>query len=224
ANAFLAMKISFINAMSRVCELCGANVADVSKGMGTDARIGPQFLSAGLGWGGSCFPKDVQGMVKTAELLGYDFDLLKEVIAINEDQTKHFVDRIEKRLGGFQGKTVGLMGLAFKPNTDDIRDAKSLTIIDAILAGGGTVRAYDPVATDNVREIYPNLTYVNGADEVAEETDALVVVTEWNEFRGVDLSALANKTKGRLLFDGRRLYPRHRAEAAGFEYHTIGAQ
>ncbi len=224
ANAFLAMKISFIHAMSRVCELCGADVSDVAKGMGSDARIGPQFLSAGLGWGGSCFPKDVQGMVKTAERLGYDFGLLKEVITINDDQTAHFVRRLEKRLGGFGGKTVGLMGLAFKPNTDDIRDAKSLVLIDAVLKGGGTVRAYDPVASENVREIYPDLQYVHGADEVAEGTDALVMVTEWNEFRGVDLADLANRTKGRLLFDGRRLYGRQRAEAAGFEYHTIGSQ
>ena len=224
ANAFLAMKISFINAMSRVCELCGANVADVSKGMGSDARIGPQFLSAGLGWGGSCFPKDVQGMVQTAKGLGYEFDLLKEVIAINEDQTAHFVRRIQSRLGGFGGKTVGLMGLAFKPNTDDIRDAKSLDIIRAILDGGGTVQAYDPVAADNVREIHPEIAYVNSAAETAEGVDALVLVTEWNEFRGVDLADLARRTKGKLLFDGRRLYPRHRAEAAGFEYHTIGSQ
>ena len=224
ANAFLAMKISFINAMSRVCELCGADVSDVSKGMGADQRIGPQFLSAGLGWGGSCFPKDVQGMVKTAERLGYDFGLLKEVITINDEQTTHFVQKLEKRLGGFQGKTVGLMGLAFKPNTDDIRDAKSLVIIDAVLKGGGKVRAYDPVAAENVKEIYPDLDYVHGADEVAEGSDALVMVTEWNEFRGVDLADLAKRTKGRLLFDGRRLYGRQRAEAAGFEYHTIGSQ
>ncbi len=223
ANAFLAMKISFINAMSRVCELCGANVADVAKGMGADARIGPQFLSAGLGWGGSCFPKDVQGMVSTAGRLGYDFGLLKEVIAINDDQTLHFVRRIEGRLGGFEGKTVGLMGLAFKPNTDDIRDAKSLLIIERILAGGGKVRAYDPVATENVREIHPELEYVDGVYEVAEGADALVLVTEWNEFRGLDLARLAGATRGKVLFDGRRVYQRHRAEAAGFEYHTIGS-
>ena len=116
------------------------------------------------------------------------------------------------------------MGLAFKPNTDDIRDAKSLVLIEAITKGGGTVRAYDPVATDHVRAMYPDLEYVHGADEVAEGTDALVLVTEWNEFRGVDLADLARRTRGRLLFDGRRLYPRHRAEAAGFEYHTIGSQ
>lgn len=224
ANAFLAMKISFINAMSRVCELCNANVADVAKGMGSDGRIGPQFLHAGLGWGGSCFPKDVQGMVQTAKKLGYEFDLLKEVIAINDDQTAHFVRRIEHRLGGFEGKTIGLMGLAFKPNTDDIRDAKSLLIIQAILKGGGKIRAYDPVAAENVREIYPDLEYVHGADEVAEGADALVVVTEWNEFKGVDLADLAARTKGKLLFDGRRLYGRQRAEAAGFEYYTIGSQ
>ena len=223
ANSFLAMKISFINALSRVCESCGANVADVAKGIGSDARIGPQFLSAGLGWGGSCFPKDVQGMVKTAERLGYEFDLLKEVIRINDEQTDHFVDRLEKRLGGFDGKCIGLMGLAFKPNTDDIRDAKSLLIIERILASGGKVQAYDPVATENVRELYPDLTYVDSVYDVAEGTDALVLVTEWNEFRQIDLDRLSAKARGRVLFDGRRLYRRARVEAAGFEYHTIGS-
>ena len=128
ANSFLAMKISFINALSRVCEMCDANIVDVAQGIGADSRIGSQFLNAGLGWGGSCFPKDVQGMVKTAEGLGYEFELLKQVIQINDDQTINFVNRIETHLGGLDGKTVGLLGLAFKPNTDDIRDAKFINV------------------------------------------------------------------------------------------------
>ena len=223
ANSFLAMKISFINAISRVCEMCGANVEDVARGIGSDNRIGKQFLSAGLGWGGSCFPKDVQGMVKTASNWGYDFSLLQEVININEAQTHAFVDRIEKRLGGFAGKTVGLMGLAFKPNTDDIRDAKSCVIIDRVLLAGGFIRAYDPVAADNVKELYPTVTYTDSVYGVSEDADALVLVTEWNEFRQLDLDRLGSKLKSRILFDGRRVYTKKQAEEAGFEFHTIGS-
>jgi len=137
SNSFLATKISFINAISRICELCGADVADVAAGMGSDSRIGPQFLQAGLGWGGSCFPKDVQGLIKISENVGYEFDLLKDVTAINEDQVKHFMSRLESKLGGFAGSKVGVLGLAFKPNTDDIRDAKSLVVIREILGKGG---------------------------------------------------------------------------------------
>lgn len=223
ANSFLAMKISFINALSRVCELCGANVADVARGIGSDKRVGNQFLQAGLGWGGSCFPKDVQGMVKTAEKLGYEFDLLKDVIAINDDQTLHFVRRLEKRLGGFAGKKIGLMGLAFKPNTDDIRDAKSLVMIERILSEGGSVTAYDPVAAENVKAIYPNITYVDSIYDVPDGADALVLVTEWNEFKQLDLDRLAACMKSPILFDGRRVYPKAVAERAGFEYYTIGS-
>lgn len=224
ANSFLAMKISFINALSRVCELCEANVADVAAGIGSDGRIGPQFLSAGLGWGGSCFPKDVQGMVKVSEDLGYDFDLLKEVIVINEDQTKHFLRRMEKSLGGFEGKRIALMGLAFKPNTDDIRDAKSLIMIDEIQAKGGTVVGYDPVAEENIRELYPNLEFAPSVYDLGIGADALVLVTEWNEFRQLDLERLGQPMKRKVLFDGRRVYDRSKAERAGFEYYTIGSK
>jgi UDPglucose 6-dehydrogenase len=222
SNSFLAMKISFINAISRICEKCNANVSDVAKGMGSDSRIGPQFLYAGLGWGGSCFPKDVQGLLTVSQQLGYDFELLQEVIDINEEQTHRFLDRLETRLNGFNGKTVGLLGLAFKSNTDDIRDAKSLVIIERILKSGGKVKAYDPVATDNVREIYPDLDYVGSAYEVGNDADAVVLVTEWNEFRRLDLVRLGQNMKQRLLFDGRRIYTYELAERAGFEYHTIG--
>lgn len=223
ANSFLAAKISFINAMSRICELAGANIADVSKGIGMDKRIGAQFLSAGLGWGGSCFPKDVQGLVKVSEKLGYDFAFLKEVEAINTDQTLHFVGRIRKALNGFAGKKIGLLGLAFKPNTDDIRDAKSLVIIEELLKEGASVVAYDPVAEIHVREIFPDITYAKNAKEAAEGCDCLILVTEWNEFRQADLKELASGMRRALLFDGRRVYSRDQAEAAGFEYHVIGS-
>ncbi len=224
ANSFLAMKISFINAISRICELCDANVADVAAGMGSDKRIGNPFLNAGLGWGGSCFPKDVQGMVKVSHDLGYDFGLLKEVIQINEEQTHHFLDRVEKRLGGFAGKRLALMGLAFKPNTDDIRDAKSLVMIDRILAGGGSVIAYDPIAEANVREMYPHIDYAQSVYDLGIDADALILVTEWNEFRQLDLERLGKTMKSKMLFDGRRVYDRQKAERAGFEYFTIGSK
>jgi UDPglucose 6-dehydrogenase len=223
SNSFLAMKISFINAISRLCELCEANVEDVARGVGADGRIGPQFLGAGLGWGGSCFPKDVQGLHKIAERYGYDFKLLSEVMAINEDQTLHAVSRLEEALGGFYGKTIGLMGLAFKPNTDDIRDAKSLVIIEQVLSKGGAVRAYDPIAAKHVSQLWPQVEYVESVYDVSDGADALMLVTEWNEFRQLDLERLGKCMKRRLLFDGRRIYKRALAEKAGFEFMTVGS-
>ena len=223
ANSFLAMKISFINAVSRICELCGANIDDVSLGMGGDKRIGRQFLNAGLGWGGSCFPKDVLGLLKTSEKYGYDFGLLREVVEVNDQQTKHFVSRIEKRLGSLEGKHIALMGLAFKPDTDDIRDAKSLIIIQELLIKGATISAYDPMATEHVRKIYPQLTYVESVDNLATAADALVVVTEWNEFRQLDLSEFTKVMAQPIIFDGRRIYNKQLAEQAGLEYFTIGS-
>ena len=224
ANSFLAMKISFINARSRVCEMCDANIVDVAQGIGADSRIGKQFLNAGLGWGGSCFPKDVQGMVKTAEVLGYDFSLLTEVIKINDEQTVNFINRIESHLGGFKGKTIGLLGLAFKPNTDDIRDAKSLIVIDEILRRGGKIRAYDPVATENVKELYPGLDYCDSAYDVSLDAHAVIVVTEWNEFKNLDFDRLGSHATGKVLYDGRRIYNRRQVEGSGWEYHTIGSR
>jgi UDPglucose 6-dehydrogenase len=223
ANGFLAMKISFINAISRICEECGANVNDVSKGIGQDKRIGPLFLDAGLGWGGSCFPKDVQGLVATANRYDYDFKLLKEVIEINSEQTSHFLDRLEARLEGLEGKTIALMGLAFKPNTDDIRDAKSLDIIDYLLKKGARIKAHDPIAAAHVKALFPDVEYVSGIYDVSEGADALVVVTEWGEYRQLDLYRLGAGMKSKVMFDGRRLYKRANAEKAGFQYYSIGS-
>jgi UDPglucose 6-dehydrogenase len=223
SNSFLAMKISFINAVSRLCEACGANVEDVAKGVGSDSRIGPQFLGAGLGYGGSCFPKDVLGLLTTAARNGYDFKLLKEVIAINDDQTLHAVSRLESALGGFSGKTIGLMGLAFKPNTDDIRDAKSLVVIEQVLSKGGRIRAFDPIASPHVQKLWPQVEYVEFVYDVSDGADALMLVTEWNEFRQLDLPRLGSCMKRKLLFDGRRAYKRQLVEKAGFEYMTVGS-
>lgn len=222
SNSFLATKISFINAISRLCEACGGNIDDVAKGMGADRRIGHQFLQAGLGWGGSCFPKDVQGLLKISESLGYQFDLLESVVEINETQTAHFIERIRQRLGGFARKTIGLLGLAFKPNTDDIRDAKSLVLIEAIESEGGSVRAYDPVAGGAVKALYPGIELCSSPFGVGIGADALVLVTEWNEFRHIDFGRLGESMKSKLLFDGRRGYRREVVERAGFEYYVIG--
>lgn len=223
SNSFLAMKISFINAISRLCEQCGANVTDVAEGMGSDHRIGNQFLQAGLGWGGSCFPKDVLGLIKVSESFGYDFDLLKEVVTINDEQTLHFVSRLETRLGGFKGKTIGLLGLSFKPNTDDIRDAKSLVIIKELVAKGAKIQAYDPVCMPIVSKEHPEVHMARGVYEVGDDADALILVTEWNEFRQMDLDRLGQCMKQRIMFDGRRIYNRAQVEKAGFDYFVIGA-
>lgn len=223
SNCFLAMKISFINAISRICEQCGADVGVVAKGIGTDARIGKQFLQAGLGWGGSCLPKDVQGLMAVSRNLGYEFELLKEVWEINEEQSVHFLDRLRTRLGGFAGKTIGLLGLAFKPNTDDIRHATSLTIIEKLKSEGATVRAFDPEAMANVKAIFPDIAYESGPYPVAEGADAVILVTDWPEFRRIDLSKMAGTMRTPILFDGRRFFYRAQAEAAGLEYFTVGS-
>jgi UDPglucose 6-dehydrogenase len=198
-------------------------VADVAKGMDLDSRIGSQFLQAGLGYGGSCFPKDVQGLIKISEKLGYNFRMLEEVANINEEQPYRFLGRLEERLGGFEGKLIGILGLAFKPNTDDIRDAMSLKLIEQILAKGGRVRGIDPVAEELVKEKFPDIELASNVYEIGDEADALILVTEWNEFRQLDLARLGEKMKSKILFDGRRVYSAASAERAGFEYYTIGS-
>ncbi|HLK13934.1 MAG TPA: UDP-glucose/GDP-mannose dehydrogenase family protein [Fimbriimonadaceae bacterium] len=223
SNSFLALKISFINALSQICEACGADVGDAAAGIGADSRIGSAFLHAGLGWGGSCFPKDVRGMISTSQQFGYDFRLLKEVIDINDSQVARLLDRIENRLGGFAGRTVALLGLAFKANTDDIREARSLILIEHILGRGGKVQACDPVAVDVVRRFYPDVTYCHTPYESVTGADAAVVVTEWNEFKQLDLARIAGLMKQPLMFDGRRIYSREKAERAGLEYFAIGS-
>ncbi len=224
SNTFLAIKISFINAISRMCEECGADVSAVARGMGSDPRIGNKFLQAGLGWGGSCLPKDVAALNKIAADLGYDFKMLQAADEVNEQQTRHFVQRLSDRIGGFQGKTIGLLGLAFKPNTDDIRDAKSLEIIEMLKAEGATIRAYDPAAAENVRALHPDITYVNSALETGQDADAIILVTEWNEFKSLDLTRLGQIMRRKLIFDGRRVFTPYQIERAGFEYVTVGAK
>jgi len=224
ANVMLATKISLMNELANIAERYGADIEQVRVGIGSDPRIGYSFIYPGCGYGGSCFPKDVHALIRSAEEIGYEAQLVQAVDDVNNRQKHALFRKISAHFGGqLKGRTFALWGLAFKPNTDDIRDAKSLVIIEELLKEGATVVAYDPVAEKHVREIYPDITYVTNAREVAEGCDCLVLVTEWNEFRQADLKELASVMKRALLFDGRRVYSRAHAEEAGFEYHVIGS-
>jgi UDPglucose 6-dehydrogenase len=223
SNAFLSTKISFINAIANICELAGADVTQVMKGMGLDARIGSAFLSAGLGYGGSCFPKDTDSLVHTASSLGYDFSLLRAVVEINRDRAARFVEMMEKPLNPVDTRIVAVLGLAFKPNTDDMREAKSLEVVRALLERGATVRAYDPVATENARRtLPPGVVYCESPYEAASGADAVALVTEWNEFKFLNLERLRSVMRRPLIFDGRNIWEPDRMRRLGFEYHSIG--
>jgi UDPglucose 6-dehydrogenase len=222
SNAFLATKISFANAIANICDAVGADVIQVVKGMGLDSRIGPAFLNAGLGYGGSCFPKDSSSLLHTARSVGYDFPLLAATIETNDHQPKRFIARMEQALGGFDGKRVAVLGLAFKANTDDMRDAKSLDVIAAVLSGGGTAVAYDPIAMENTKKIFPQIAYAKNAFEAADGADAVVVVTEWNEFKQINLEKLKGTMKGTFVFDGRNLYDPAKMKRLGFDYVCVG--
>ncbi len=222
SNAFLATKISFANAIANICESAGADVVQVVKGMGMDTRIGQAFLQAGIGYGGSCFPKDTRSLLHTAQKLGYPFPLLDAAIATNDEQPKRFIAKMEDALGGFEGKQVAVLGLAFKANTDDIRDAKSLDVIAALLAGGASVVAYDPIAVENTKKVFPQIAYAKNAFDAAHDADAVVVVTEWNEFKQINLDRLKETMKGDLIFDGRNLYDPVKMKRCGFRYVCVG--
>jgi UDPglucose 6-dehydrogenase len=223
SNALLATKISFMNAIANICELGGADVTQVMKGVGLDARIGASFLQAGLGYGGSCFPKDTESLVHTAGALGYDFALLRSVIDINRDRSRHFVRMIARALDPLQTRTIAVLGLAFKPNTDDTREAKSLEIITQLLEAGATVRTYDPVAMDNARKILPTVVvYADSPYDAAKGADAVALVTEWNEFKFLDLERLRSVMRRPVIFDGRNLWEPERMRRLGFTYHSVG--
>lgn len=222
SNAFLATKISFINAIANICEKAGANVADVTRGMGYDSRIGPDFLAAGLGFGGSCFPKDLESLVQTSAKLGYNFDLLRAVIAINKGRGGHFFNMIKERMSPLAGKVLGILGLAFKPNTDDMRDAKSIEIIGHLLKEGALIKAYDPAAMENAKQILPNITYCSNAYEAAKGADALVVITDWREFKLLNMERLRELMRLPVIFDGRNIYDLEKKRRLGFEYYSIG--
>jgi UDPglucose 6-dehydrogenase len=224
SNAFLATKISFINEVANLCEAVGADVEDVAKGMGKDKRIGEAFLQPGIGYGGSCFPKDVKALLHTAGLNNVDFSLLKETIAINDHQQKLLVTKALTRFGELKGKKIAMLGLAFKPETDDMREAPSIKIAHALNQYGAKVVAYDPVATNNAKKILGNtIKYANSIHEAILEADAVFIVTEWNEFKQLDLKAVTNLMKQPIIFDGRNCFEEDQLKAcAKVEYYPMG--
>ncbi len=223
ANAFLATKISFMNEIANLCERLGADVDAVRKGIGTDSRIGKRFLFAGIGYGGSCFPKDVQALVRSAEDVKYDFKILNAVTNVNTNQKLKLFHIMAKHYGSLKGKTIAMWGLAFKPYTDDIREAPSLYNIDALLEAGAKVQAYDPEAMEHIRKIYGDkIVLCQNEYDALDGADALLIVTEWPVFRQPEFDMMATKMKSKTIFDGRNLYPVDQMEEMGFTYISIG--
>jgi len=222
SNAFLATKISFINEIANVCDEVGADVVEVSRGMGLDARIGPKFLQAGIGFGGSCFPKDVTALKQLAGNSGYHFQLLNSVIEVNELQKRRVMQKLQKHLGSLVGKRIALLGLAFKPNTDDMREASSLVLSARLLADGASIAGYDPVAEDEARKLISGIEFAASAQEALTGADAAVLVTEWPEFAQLDLAEVAAAMRGRLVVDGRNYLDPAAVRAAGLLYEGIG--
>ncbi len=221
SNAFLATRISFINEIAMICEKLGADVKEVANGMGMDKRIGRAMLDAGVGFGGSCFPKDVKALTWMAETHGCHPQLLRAVMEINRDQRRQVLNKLRQVLGGVRGKTIGIWGLAFKPNTDDVREAASFDIIRLLQSEGARIRAYDPVAMENARRAL-DVTFCDDAYAVAENADAVVLVTEWNEFKQLDMARVAASMKHKVLVDGRNIYEPKRMAQLGFEYLGVG--
>ncbi len=224
ANAFLATKISFMNEIANLCELTGAQVDKVRIGIGSDTRIGKRFLFPGVGYGGSCFPKDVIALVNTANENKYDFKILKSVIEVNRKQVERFYDKIEHHYkSNIKGKHFALWGLAFKPNTDDMREAPSIKLVRKLLQQGAAVTAYDPEAIETAKVVFgDSINYADGAYSALENTDALIIVTEWNEFRNPDFNIMRTRLKEPLIFDGRNLYDVEKMKESGFTYYSIG--
>jgi len=222
ANAFLAMKISFINAVARICDHTGADVVKVAKGIGLDKRIGLEFLKAGIGFGGSCFPKDLDAFIKISDQLGYDFALLKEVQRINHEQRRLVIEKLTAALGDLSGRCIGILGLAFKADTDDLRNAPSLDIIRILLQAGARVQAHDPVAGDRAAELLEGISIQDDPYAVAAGADALVLMTDWSIYRSLNLERLHRSMTRPLVVDGRNLFDPNRMRNSGFEYFGIG--
>jgi len=222
ANGFLATKISFINEVAVLCEKLGGDVQDVARGMGLDHRIGPKFLQAGPGYGGSCFPKDSSSLADISRKCDYTFEIIESVIRVNDQIKARMVEKVDQAVGGAAGKTIGVLGLAFKPETDDMRDSPSLPLIEGLQSLGATVRAYDPQAMDAARGMFENLTFCDDAYSTAQGCDAIVLCTEWNEFRALNLERLKQALKKPVLVDLRNIYDPARVRAAGFEYTSVG--
>lgn len=221
-NSFLATKISFINAISRICELTGADVSKVAQGMGLDKRIGAKFLEAGVGYGGFCFPKDLDAFVSIAESSGYDFRLLKEVRAINEEQREFFVKKIEGALWNIKGKCIAVLGLSFKPGTDDIRFTPALYIIRKLQAEGAKIKVFDPKAMSKFKRQIKSVNFCRSPYEAARNADCLVIITDWSEFKNLDFLRLKKAMKYPLIIDGRNIYDRQTLENRGFRYFGVG--
>jgi len=223
ANAFLATKISFINEMADLCEAVGADVQDLARGIGLDNRIGAKFLHAGPGYGGSCFPKDTLALLRTADEAGIKQRIVSTVVEVNDRRKEAMAGRVKEALGGsVEAKRIGVLGLTFKPNTDDMRDAPSIPLIQGLLAGGASVAAFDPVGREQAEPLLPGIDFTASAEQAADGADAVVIVTEWDEFRALDLKDLARRMRGRALVDLRNIYDRAEAEEAGLEYRGIG--
>jgi len=222
SNAFLATRISFINEIANICEALGADVKEVSTGMGYDARIGPYFLDAGLGYGGSCFPKDVKALAHMADEKGRHPQILQAVMDINDDRRRLLVEKIREGVGDFEGKVIGILGLTFKPNTDDLREAPALDIAKRLLEGGAKVSAYDPVGMPGAAKLMPEIDMVEDPYALAEASDALVICTEWNEFKQLDLQRIKDLLRNPIVIDGRNIYEPHEMAQLGFTYLAVG--
>lgn len=222
ANAFLATKISFINEVANVCERVGADVHDVAKGMGLDNRIGTKFLHPGPGYGGSCFPKDTRALLTIAQQHDYRFQIVEAAVAVNEQQRRVMIQKIKHITGGVKGKTIAVLGLSFKPNTDDMREAPAADIIQALLQEGAQIRAYDPVAMPEARKILPTIAYGKDTYDIMEGADALVFITEWNQFRSLDLDKIKSLLKTPLVIDLRNIYEPSKMIDKGFKYYSVG--
>ncbi len=222
SNGFLATKISFINEVAQLCEALGANVEVVARGMGLDARIGPRFLAPGPGFGGSCFPKDTRAVAQIAREQGQAFRIIEAVLEVNQATQERMIEKVDAALGGVAGKTLAALGLAFKPETDDIRESPALSILEGLVARGATIRAFDPAAMEPFRQMMPDLTYCEDPYQTAAGADAALILTEWNLFRALDLGALQAALKQPLLIDLRNLYDPDKMAAAGFHYVSVG--
>ena len=222
SNGFLATKISFINEIAVLCEKIGADVHDVAIGMGLDSRIGPKFLQAGPGFGGSCFPKDTSAVADIARQYDYNFQIIEAVLRVNHDIKERMVDKVADALGDPNGKTVSILGLAFKPETDDMRDSPTIPLIAGLQKRGATIRAYDPEAMDNARTMFENVSFCRDAYDAAKDADALVIATEWNEFRALNLGRIKSLVRQPLIVDLRNVYDPQRMKAEGFQYFSVG--
>jgi len=222
ANTFLATKVTFINEIANLCEMVGADVHHVARAMGLDGRIGKKFLHPGPGFGGSCFPKDTRALSKIARERGYVFKILESVVEVNEEQKQRMVMKIKEKVGDLRGKTIGILGLSFKPNTDDIRESSSIAIIQGLLAMGAKVKAFDPAAMEETQAVLPELEYGKDAYDVAKGADALVLVTEWNQFRRLDLQRIKDLLKSPIFIDLRNVYDPDQMKRLGFNYCGVG--